>query len=370
MSATLASVAQAGPTSDGRPGRITARGAAPGRLAGPVAAAVAVAAGLAGAFSDRGVAGWVFVAAALIGLPHGAADPVVLAWSSGRPVSVAVALRTAALYAGGVAAALVALLLSPAVAVGLALALSAWHFGTTDCAGGGTRNAAADGRRADLGPGGPRRRDSSFGRLAVTAAFGLLPVAGPLALWPHRSAVFLRRLAPSLARGVEGTGHPLLLAVLVAAVVSAAGVLLRYGRVGDLVELGVLVALVWATPPAVAVGIYFGLWHSPRQVQAILDAGRRATPGRAAAVRNLIRWAAPTTAVGLLAVGTAWALARLWPSIALVGLLAVSLPHSLVAAPAGRRPGPPPGLLRRRAGRYSAGSRVRLVRAIMARCRP
>ena len=294
----------------------------PLRLIGPAVAAAAAVAGLAGAFSRPAVAGWVFVGAALIGLPHGAADHVVLAWSAGRPISTGAALRAAGLYAAGVVVALVAFAASPALALIGALAVSAWHFGTTDCAG--------------------RRRPA-----AATAAFGLLPVVGPLALWPHRSAAFVERIAPDVARVVNGSGHTVLMASLIVAVAAAAAALLRRGRRADVGELAVLVVLVAAAPPAVAVGVYFAAWHTPRQVAAILAAGSdragsaRSGAGRAAQGRRLAGWTAPTTALSLAAIGIVWAVApaRLWPDVALVALLAVSLPHSLVGARLGAASG-------------------------------
>lgn len=296
-----------------RPGRSSARGAALVRALGPTGAAATVVAALAGAFDTRAAAEGLFAAAVLIGLPHGAADHVAVAWAAGRPVSARAAALTGILYAAGVALGVIALVASPAAAVCAVLAVSAWHFGTSD---------------RDLSPDRPRRAR------AADVAFGVVVVAGPLALWPRRSAAYLTHLSPQVASGVRGPAHAALL-VLVAAAASAGGAALwQQRRTAELAELAVLTALVVAAPPAAAVGVYFGLWHSPRHIERLVRAAPAGDRRRRRAFGRLAEWSVPTSGVAVGAVLAVWAAVptRLWPVVGLAALLAVSVPHSVVVA--------------------------------------
>lgn len=97
---------------------------------------------------------------------------------------------------------------------------------------------------------------------------------------------------------------------------------------------GLLAVLVVACPPLLAFGVYFAVWHSLRQTVRLLvihpDAARRLTrDGVPAAAGLLVRQAALptlTAAAGLLVIGLHQHGAS---ATVLVGLLAISVPHTI-----------------------------------------
>ncbi|HET9692552.1 MAG TPA: beta-carotene 15,15'-dioxygenase, Brp/Blh family, partial [Acidimicrobiales bacterium] len=244
-------------------------------------------------------------------------DHVTLAWAAGRRPARREALLAAALYAAGVGIAVAALAVSPAIALAAALALSAYHFGT-----------------ADAGPLGRGR--------AVSAAFGLLPVLGPLTFWPGRARALLAALAPGLAAAWHGAAVVVAGGVLAAAVAAALWRCVRAATPGLAAELALVTLTMAVLPPLAAFGCYFALWHAPRHVARLLAAeprglGRRAdglpVPARGRP-GDLVRAAWLPAAAAFAGLGAAWALlpSPLWPAVGLAGLLAVTLPHTVVVS--------------------------------------
>jgi Brp/Blh family beta-carotene 15,15'-monooxygenase len=275
-------------------GMVALHAVGPGRLAGPV-----------------------FLGGLLLGVPHGAADHITVARAENRQPSGRETTATAVLYALGVVVALLCLWVSPSVALTVALALSAYHFGT------GETGALRHGR-------------------TVAAAFGLLPILGPFVAWPVASDRLLAGLAPTLAAHWQAgmvTGGT---AVLV--VIGAAGMITALRRRDWAVagELGLLALLVAVLPPLAAFGLYFGLWHAPRHIARLVDLGRPAGTGPWLATppsgrttwRALIRAAWLPTLIAYISLAGAWALlpSHLWADVGLAGLLAVTAPHTIIVA--------------------------------------
>jgi Brp/Blh family beta-carotene 15,15'-monooxygenase len=256
------------------------------------------------------LAGPVFLVGLILGLPHGAADHVTLALATGRRPSRREATTTAGLYGLGVAVAVMGYLADPAAVLLLALALSVFHFGTSD--------------------GGPLRAAP-----ITVMAFGLLPVVGPLTARPAQSDQVLTVLAPSLAAHWQGMAAVLVGAGVGGAAIAAAAVALRTGDWLEAAEIAGLVLTVAVLPPLAAFGLYFGLWHAPRHVGVLLGGPDR-RPARAQPRRITLRclvgsaWLPTLVAfAGLLAFWMALP-RRFWLPIGLGGLLAVSLPHTIV----------------------------------------
>jgi Brp/Blh family beta-carotene 15,15'-monooxygenase len=128
------------------------------------------------------------------------------------------------------------------------------------------------------------------------------------------------------------------------AIAAGAGLItvLRAVRRGDLlgaVEPVVLLAVVLITPPLVAFGLYFSLWHAARHLGRLneLDPVSAQTTGKKTTVAGLSRvlvLAAPTTALAAGGVAVLWLILpdSALPSVALAGLLAVTAPHALIVA--------------------------------------
>jgi Brp/Blh family beta-carotene 15,15'-monooxygenase len=203
------------------------------------------------------------------------------------------------------------------------LALSVLHFGTADDV-----TARWLGRSRPAPP-----------ATARVLALGGIPVALPLGLHGGAVAELLDALTGGdgdVVRDAARLAVPVVLAA--AAVVVVDALAHRHGPAA--LEPVALLALFAVATPLLAFAVYFGLWHSWRQVARMVaaDAHREGTTA-AAALRALVRAAALptalTVAVAVVAVvatrGDAGAgLALL--TVALVGVLCLTVPHALVVA--------------------------------------
>ncbi|MGI3776036.1 MAG: Brp/Blh family beta-carotene 15,15'-dioxygenase [Janthinobacterium lividum] len=254
------------------------------------------------------------VAIIVLGVPHGALDGEIartlLRPRLGRLWFAVFSLPYLALSA------LVLLCWSAAPLATLAgfLFLSVLHFGAEDAPGGDALDRAFRG-------GAPIAPAVLLHPAATAHLFGT--VAGvALAAPPHwMMAAALLWLLPAAAwcrRALSAS---------------------RAGAAAMLAESALMLALFAALPPITAFAIYFVGIHAPRHVAAMVADPRRAP--RVAGRADALRRAVPVTALTLL-LGAA-----LWPAYAgavpdrlleltLQGLAALTLPHTLLDAWAGR----------------------------------
>ena len=278
---------------------------------------------------------WTLSAVAL-GMPHGAADPVVPFRMGGAALRLApLAAFCLAYLAVGAAYLGVWAALPTAAALGF-LALTWAHWGQGDLyalrALGWDRHL---GGRAHLA-------------LALVVR-GALPMAVPLVAFPAVYAEVVGAMAGTFrperaeaARAVVlGLDRPALALGLGAlfAVYAAWGAVVAWRRPGagrtlalDLGEVAALAAFFAVVPPLWAVGVYFCLWHALRHLQ------RLAPLVADGSARQLALVTAPATAgalvlVGALAASTAGAGRPLGElGVYLVGIAALTVPHVLVVA--------------------------------------
>ena len=298
---------------------------------GPDTGAVLWAA-LSGPGASAGPAGAVLlVVSLLVGLPHGAVDllrPEVVA-----PDAPARRRRAAgAAYLGCALAAALCWVLFPLPTLLGLLLLAAVHFGTADEVTARWRDPL-------------RPRPSRPGRIVRIVAAGGLPVAVPLGL--HGDAV--RRVLSGLSGGHAASvvacaqvSTALVLAAAAWTVVTAAAA----REWASVAETVVLATLFVVATPLLAFAVYFGLWHSWRQVARMVatDSVRdRVRPSTA--LRRFCRSALLPTAVTVATAALAVLLGG--ESVLVIGLalvLCLTVPHSIAVARSDRE-------LRRRAGR-------------------
>jgi Brp/Blh family beta-carotene 15,15'-monooxygenase len=236
-----------------------------------------------------------WVAAGLLGLPHGALDVLVLV-DRRRP---ALSLVRLAGYAV-VAAATIALAVRwPGPAVAVLLVLSVAHF-----AEGERAYDVLRGGRGDWRPG-----------VAVAVTVLLLP----LALHADRVTELLRALG--LAVLLEPAARAAAFAVVVGVVAVGLADAVRTRQRREAGEMALVVVASAVCPPLVVFAAWFAGWHSLRHIVRVAD--RTAVP-----VPRLLAWAAvPTLVAGA---GLLLLLARMGPAPALVlGLLALTVPHAV-----------------------------------------
>jgi Brp/Blh family beta-carotene 15,15'-monooxygenase len=137
--------------------------------------------------------------------------------------------------------------------------------------------------------------------------------------------------------------------VLVAAGITCVLALAR-GRWTAAAESAALGALFLVVTPLLAFAVYFGLWHSWRQVARMIavDALRDRVPA-ATALRRFGRSAALPTALTVAAAGVAVLTGgRSVLVVGLVSVLCLTVPHSIVVARSDRALRPPPDARRPR----------------------
>lgn len=261
------------------------------------------------------------VVSLLVGLPHGAVDllrPEVIS-----PTATPRQRRRAGwAYVGTAAAAALAWVLAPLPVLLVLLVLAAVHFGTAD-------DVSA------RWTGWSRPRLLTWVRVT---ALGGAAVAVPLGV--HGDAVHqvLGALSGGQADLVRAVMRAASGVALVAAAVTVADAT-AHRRWAAAAEPVALVALFVLVTPLVAFAVYFGLWHSWRQVVRMVaaDASREATTVRRA-VTALLRTAAPPTAVtvAVLALAVSTTGSALLP-IALVAVLCLTVPHGMAVALTDRR---------------------------------
>ncbi|WP_412069117.1 Brp/Blh family beta-carotene 15,15'-dioxygenase [Rubrivirga sp. IMCC43871] len=300
---------------------------------GGVAVSVALAPLLAGAPVWVLALPWA-ASAVVLGLPHGAADPVVPFAMRGEALRFG---RVAAFCLAYLAAACVALAvwaaLPTAAAVGFLL-LTWAHWGQGDV-------------YALRALGWDVHLRSPAQRLLAGAVRGALPMAVPLAAYPATYAEVVGAMAAAFRPERAEAARQLVLDLPSGAVWAGLAVLgAVYGGWGlararrqpgagralalDLGEVAGLTAFFALVPPLWSVGVYFCLWHALRHLARLapLVAGGSA--------RRLAGLAAPATigALGLIGALAARVLSRPDPvagvGVYLVGIAALTVPHVLV----------------------------------------
>jgi Brp/Blh family beta-carotene 15,15'-monooxygenase len=255
----------------------------------------------------------VLVAAALLGLPHGAVDHLAVGWvSGGRARAHPAFLLGYGLAALGAAILAVAY---PAPAVLVLLVLSIAHFAEGESSFDRLRGGA--------------------GRLLPGLAVGTCVVANPLLLRPSEARPLLASLDPGLPDLVATFRLP----VLAVAALLALGALLSAVRSGSRAagwELALVVLATVLAPALLVFGAWFAGWHAPRHLLRLM-ALQPAGDGRARA-RVLLRGAAGPTVVAVAGLtGLVVVLGGLSSGI-LVALLALTVPHAAVVAWLGQLP--------------------------------
>ncbi|MEO0492992.1 MAG: Brp/Blh family beta-carotene 15,15'-dioxygenase [Actinomycetota bacterium] len=245
------------------------------------------------------------IVVALVGLPHGALDPVI-AHDAGLVDGVSSLGRYLVGYVVLAAATTGMWLAVPALALPAFFVVSALHFG------------------------GDWSAIPSIGR----AAGGAAVVLSPLWFQPDESASLLEPLADETTADlmISAAGILAPAAVLVAITLG-----LRSGDRSVPAEIGAIVALAAIAPPLIAFGTYFCALHSPRHIGAVIDRSRieRRTAVATAAVFTVLT-------VGLAAI--AWPLIESTADtddavirLVIVGLAALTVPHMTTIERARRR---------------------------------
>jgi Brp/Blh family beta-carotene 15,15'-monooxygenase len=324
------------------------------RPIGPAAVLVTgVVAALAGDLPRAVRYGPLLLSVAAVGLPHGAVDHVAAARATGGQGSAGgdnaartrpaagfdgrAALWVASVYAVGGGGYLLLWVAAPVAAAGLFLLLTWFHWGQGDL-----YHLLATGRGAHL--------DRPSRRALALAVRGGVPMVVPLLSFPDLYRRIVAALAgvfgaPAVPAWPFGLRIRLVLGAGFAALTLAA---LAWGRIGaetaderaawraDAGETSLLWGFFLLTPPVLAIGVYFALWHSLRHVRRLLALGTcgagpegptdpRAPESRIAALDrcalgNFAREALPNT-VGAL--------------VLLAGVYAVTAPGGLLAVAAG-----------------------------------
>ena len=302
---------------------------------GSVAASLLLAPVLAGAPVWVLALPWM-LSAVVLGLPHGAADPVVPFRMRGERLRVAPVAAFSVAYLAVSGAVLALWWLAPvAAAVGF-LVLTWAHWGQGDMFA--------------LRALGWDRHLASRGQLALALVVrGALPMAVPLVAFPETYAEVVGAMAAAVAPGTEGRAQALILELNRGALAAALGALvLTYAAWGavtasrrpassawrtlglDLAEVAGLALFFAVVPPLWSVGVYFCLWHALRHLARLAPAVAEGSGWRLAVL------AAPATVGALVLVGgLAWATVGLGEPVAgvgvyLVGIAALTVPHTLV----------------------------------------
>lgn len=295
------------------------------------------------------------LSAVVLGLPHGAADPIVPFRMRGERLRWGRVAGFSLAYLGVSAAVLAAWWAAPvAAAVGF-LVLTWAHWGQGDVfalrALGWDRHLVSRGQLA-----------------AALVVRGALPMAVPLVAFPETYAEVVGAMAAAVAPGTEGTAQALILGLDRGALaVALGGLFASYSVWGavvasrrsatspgdsassansaplgdsasgpwrtlalDLAEVAGLALFFATVPPLWSVGVYFCLWHALRHLARLAPAVAEGSGWRLAGL------AAPATVGALILIGgLAWATVGLGRPVAgvgvyLVGIAALTVPHTLV----------------------------------------
>lgn len=275
---------------------------------------------------------WV-LSAVVLGLPHGALDPLVPFAMRGEPLRLGPLAGLCVAYLALGAVVLAAWWAAPvAAAVGF-VGLTWAHWGQGD-----VYALRALGWDAHLA--GPAQR------VMAGAVRGALPMAVPLAAHPEVYAEVVGAMAAALRPDGAETARQLVLAVpsatvwiglgaLIGAYAAWGAVVARRRRawrsfgldVAEVVGLAVFFAVL---PPLWSVGVYFCLWHAVRHLARL---GPLVADGSA---RRLALYATPATLGALALIGLVFAEVGRSPVAGvgayLVGIAALTVPHVIVVA--------------------------------------
>jgi beta-carotene 15,15'-dioxygenase len=228
----------------------------------------------------------------LFGLPHGACDHLVAARISRRFRTGHALAGFFLLYLAAAGAGALLWLSSPAAALGLFLALTAWHWGSADAVG---------------------FREGTAGFVARSAGRGLLVVAAPVAFRPEASwdafssvlGIFEPAVGAQMPPWLPGLATGCLAVALALCCLLAARDAWRRemrSAAREATEVFLLLALFYSVSPVTAVGVYFVAWHAWRHT---LRTGALLDPERAKDVRALVATyhlrALPLTLLSVLA---------------------------------------------------------------------
>jgi len=274
------------------------------------------------------VAWTVLAVGLLIGLPHGAVDHLVPEWTLGRDLPRRTFAAILAAYIAVAALAFGLLLVQPVLAAGLFLVVSILHFGAGDVEFLGLRDALAPWQRA-----------------SAALAFGLAPVALPIAVHAEQARPVLEGLAPELVVLTAPNVRLAAVGVTVALVAVTIWSVTVHGRSRTAVDLLVLCAAFVLAPPLLAFAAYFGGWHATRHIARLLALDPRNAEDLVAArvVRPLARFARsallPTLASVVVLLGLWWGAGGVEGLVAAhLGLLvALTMPHVAVVSWLDRR---------------------------------
>jgi Brp/Blh family beta-carotene 15,15'-monooxygenase len=296
------------------------------RLLGPAALVAVALAGFADPSVSRAAQTWVLGVGVIASVPHGSVD-YLLARSGavGRPAIAPAGGRFLLWYLALGAGALAVLVATPLWGLAGLVALSVVHF--------------AEGEVADLRARYALHTRDGSRLVAAGALIAVGVVLVPLLAHPDASVSVLRIV---VGRAVPVPAHAARLAALAA--VGAVGLLvaadaLRAGRAGVAAELAIVAAAAALAPPAVVIGVYLACWHAPRHLLRLsrcdtlarkdLLAGRterRGGPGRR--TWQLVLPLLVTVGGGVVV----WAVGVPLTRLAVGGVLALTVPHSLVVA--------------------------------------
>jgi len=266
----------------------------------------------------------VALVALAVGIPHGALDHLVaLPRTSILRMAVFIAI-----YVAIAIVAVWAILTWNVVGFIGVVAMSALHFGIGDTAFISEHDHARGLHRA------PRWSQALY---AISA--GSLPVVIPLTNSQSTSA--LAAVNDDLVNWHGGWDKTLLNLVIAITVLALCGLIFAHRR-RDAIDLAILAALAFATPPLVAFAAYFGLWHAMRHTARLtlnLKSSQRSIAENQAgrAFRQAVLPGIPalvgTFIVSLLiGVNTPGKLSDEYLWLSLVVVWALTVPHMMVTA--------------------------------------
>lgn len=236
----------------------------------------------------------------ILGLPHGALDPLVAAQLWGARPSFTM-IRFLLLYTLMAALCAAVWTIAPNAALVAFLIISAYHFGSD-----------WDGRSPAWGQ----------------SAFGLAIVTLPTLRKAYEVGEIYQQLGASVAHDIVTVSQVIAVAAVVAALVAASS--RSKFRVSKLLELLTVVVGSLVLPPLLFFTCYFCLLHSPRHLM------QTARALNLRGIRDIVRSAAPTVLATLvLAVGL-WSFlpgsvySQKLIQLVFIGLAALTMPHMVL----------------------------------------